>query len=44
MADPLYNRCNLTNYNTLVVLINYRLGPLGFLAFESASIGGNFGI
>ena len=24
--------------------INYRLGPLGFLALESAGIGGNFGI
>ena len=30
--------------NTLVVSINYRVGPLGFLALEIAGIEGNFGL
>ncbi len=44
ISNPLYDGCNLAKHNTLVVSINYRLGPLGFLALESAGIGGNFGI
>ena len=44
ISNPLYDGCNLAEHNTLVVSINYRLGPLGFLALESAGIGGNFGI
>jgi carboxylesterase type B len=27
-----------------MVSINYRLGPLDFLALESVNVGGNFGI
>jgi hypothetical protein len=34
ISDPLYNECNLAK----VVSINYKLGPLGFLALESAGI------
>lgn len=30
--------------NTIQVNINYRVGPLGFLAAEEAGIRGNFGI
>ena len=44
ISDPLYSGCNLAMAETVVVSINYRLGPLGFLALESAGIDGNFGI
>jgi carboxylesterase type B len=44
ISNPLYNGCNLAKDDTVMVSINYRLGPLGFLALESAGIGGNFGI
>ena len=44
ISDPLYNGCILASKNTLVVGINYRVGPLGFLALESAGIQGNMGI
>jgi carboxylesterase type B len=30
--------------NAIQVNINYRVGPLGFLAADKAGIGGNFGI
>jgi hypothetical protein len=44
ISNPLYNGCNLAKDDTVMVSINYRLGPLGFLTLESAGIGGNFGI
>ena len=44
ISDPLYDGCNLAMANTVFVSINYRTGPLGFLALESAGINGNFGI
>jgi hypothetical protein len=44
ISNPLYDGCNLAKDNTILVSINYRLGALGFLALESAGIGGNFGI
>jgi carboxylesterase type B len=44
ISDALYDGCNLAQDGTLLVSINYRLGPLGFMALESAGIGGNFGI
>ncbi|KAF3922721.1 Acetylcholinesterase [Orbilia brochopaga] len=43
IANPLYNGCDLAT-DAIVVNIAYRLGPLGFLALESAGIAGNFGI
>ncbi|KAK6511627.1 hypothetical protein TWF481_000536 [Arthrobotrys musiformis] len=39
-----YNGCKLSDEGSIVVNIAYRLGPLGFLALESAGIAGNFGI
>ncbi|KAE8449434.1 hypothetical protein EG329_008042 [Mollisiaceae sp. DMI_Dod_QoI] len=44
ISDPLYNGCNLAEEGSLLVSINYRLGPLGFLALENSEIAGNFGI
>jgi carboxylesterase type B len=41
ISDPLYDGCNVAGGDALLVSINYRLGPLGFLALDSASIGGN---
>jgi para-nitrobenzyl esterase len=41
---PLYDGCNLAEHGAVVVALNYRLGPLGFLALESAGIQGNQGI
>ncbi|KAK6335019.1 hypothetical protein TWF718_010461 [Orbilia javanica] len=44
IMNPLYNGCKLAEEGSIVVNIAYRLGPLGFLALESAGIAGNFGI
>lgn len=45
ISDPLYNGCNLAEEGgTIVVGINYRLGPLGWLALEQAGITGNMGL
>jgi carboxylesterase type B len=44
ISNPLYDGCNLAEDDSIIVSINYRLGPLGFLALETAGIGGNFGI
>ncbi|KAL3491517.1 Carboxylesterase [Aspergillus germanicus] len=41
---PLYDGCNLAEHGAVVVALNYRLGPLGFLALESAGFQGNQGI
>lgn len=41
ISDPLYDGCNIAQDNALLVSINYRLGPLGFLALEGAGIKGN---
>lgn len=40
----LYDGCNVAQKDALLVTINYRLGPLGFLALENAGIRGNQGI
>lgn len=40
----LYDGCNVAQEDALLVTVNYRLGPLGFLALESAGIRGNQGI
>ncbi|KAF3931419.1 Acetylcholinesterase [Dactylella cylindrospora] len=44
ISNPLYDGCNLSEDGAVVVTVAYRLGPLGFLALESAGIAGNFGI
>ena len=44
ISNPTYDGCYLAPSGTIVVSINYRLGPLGFLALENAGIDGNFGI
>jgi para-nitrobenzyl esterase len=41
---PLYDGCNLAEKDTIVVSLNYRLGPLGFLALDDAGYQGNQGI
>lgn len=43
ISDALYNGCNLAT-DSIVVSINYRLGPLGYLALQNAGIAGNMGI
>jgi carboxylesterase type B len=43
IQNPLYDGCNLAAHDTLLVSINYRLGPLGYLTLDAAGIGGNFG-
>jgi carboxylesterase type B len=43
ISDPLYDGCPLAT-DAVVVSAAYRLGPLGFLAVESAGISGNFGL
>lgn len=42
-SDPLYDACNLAN-NAVVVELNYRVGPMGFLALNSSGIQGNMAI
>ena len=41
ISDPLYDGCNIASGDAMLVSINYRLGPLGFLALDSAGIAGN---
>ncbi|KAJ5899519.1 hypothetical protein N7495_004263 [Penicillium taxi] len=44
VSDPLYDGCNTAEAGSILVSINYRLGPLGFMALETAGIHGNQGI
>jgi para-nitrobenzyl esterase len=44
ISDPLYDGCNTADGGSILVTINYRLGPLGFTALSSAGIHGNQGI
>ncbi|KAK4862195.1 hypothetical protein LT330_003333 [Penicillium expansum] len=44
ISDPLYDGCNTAEAGSILVTINYRLGPLGFMALETAGIYGNQGI
>ena len=41
ISDPYYDGCNVAASGAILVSINYRLGPLGFLALKNASIQGN---
>jgi carboxylesterase type B len=43
VSDPLYDGCN-SAADSIVVSVNFRLGPLGFLAYPDAGITGNYGI
>lgn len=43
ISDSVYNGCYLAS-DSIVVSVAYRLGSLGFLAFEDAGIGENFGV
>jgi len=42
-SDPLYDGCYLAT-DAIIVTLNYRLGPLGFLALPDAGIQGNQGL
>jgi hypothetical protein len=44
IQNPIFNGCSLAAHDTLLVSINYRLGPLGYLTVDDAGIGGNFAI
>ncbi|KAH8816596.1 putative carboxylesterase [Xylogone sp. PMI_703] len=44
ISDALYDGCSVAAAGSIFVSINYRVGPLGFLALESAGIPGNQGI
>jgi hypothetical protein len=44
ISDSFYDGCAVADAGALLVSINYRLGPLGFLALETAGIPGNQGI
>ena len=44
ISDPLYNGCNLAERDSIVVSINYRLGPLGWMPVPSAGIPANLGL
>lgn len=44
ISDSLYDGCNTADDGAVLVSINYRLGPLGFMALNSAGIYGNQGI
>ena len=43
ISNPTYNGCNLAA-DSVVVSVNYRLGPLGFLGLQEYGIQGNMGI
>ncbi|OAG06690.1 alpha/beta-hydrolase [Paraphaeosphaeria sporulosa] len=43
ISDPLYDGCN-SAVDSIVVSINYRLGPLGFLGLEDAGLSGNYAV
>lgn len=44
ISDPLYDGCTIADEGAILVSINYRLGPIGFLGLDSAGIYGNQGI
>ncbi|KAJ5957268.1 hypothetical protein N7501_011547 [Penicillium viridicatum] len=44
ISDPLYDGCNTAEAGSILVSVNYRLGPLGFMTLETAGIYGNQGI
>lgn len=42
ISNPTYDGCHAAA-DSIVVSINYRVGPLGFLALKGLGLGGNFG-
>ncbi|KAJ6082496.1 hypothetical protein N7499_007370 [Penicillium canescens] len=44
ISDPLYDGCNTAEAGSILVSVNYRVGPLGFMALETAALYGNQGI
>ena len=43
ITNATYNGCNIAT-DAIIVSVNYRVGPLGWLALPSAGIMGNFGL
>ncbi|KAH8660480.1 Alpha/Beta hydrolase protein [Xylariales sp. PMI_506] len=43
ISDPMYDGCNLAS-DSVVVSINYRLGPLGYLTLPQAGLDGNYAV
>jgi para-nitrobenzyl esterase len=43
ISNAMYDGCNAAK-DVVQVNINYRVGPLGFLALEKSKIEGNFGV
>ncbi|KAK9426757.1 putative Carboxylesterase [Seiridium unicorne] len=43
ISDPTYDGCYATT-DSIIVSINYRVGPLGFLALSSLGLSGNYGL
>lgn len=43
ISNPMYDGCNAA-VESIVVSINYRLGPLGFLGLEKAGLSGNYAV
>lgn len=43
ISDPLYDGCNSAE-DSVIVSVNYRLGPLGFLGLEDAGLSGNYAV
>lgn len=40
----MYNGCELAATDVVIVSVNYRLGPFGWLSLLSANLTGNFGL
>ncbi|KAI1767034.1 alpha/beta-hydrolase [Hypoxylon sp. FL1150] len=43
VSDPTYNGC-FSAVDSIVVSVNYRVGPLGFLASKDLGLSGNYGL
>lgn len=41
IANPFYDGCNVAAHNAIMVSINYRLGPLGYLMLRDSGFMGN---
>ncbi|XP_014257008.1 cholinesterase 1-like [Cimex lectularius] len=43
-ANSLLGAERLSNYDIVIVMINYRVGPLGFASYENSTLPGNLGL